>query len=446
MQITTFSQDVLLRNGAMLRLRPLQATDRAGLRELFNRCSPETRRLRFLRVIKELSDAALDQLTAVDGANHVALVVTLLGILAFEASRSGRSIARRGVAATAALALAALGWHFQETTVIALGAILVAFAAALIERHWQAVRSFVLRRPAVLASAAALAFGGAMTVLWAAGLLHTFSTTALWAARDASRFQFYLIGLRDELPLLWPLLPAAAVLALASAERRTLALFATVIVAAALLVHSIAAQKTMRYVYYVVPWMCVLWGLALAQLAGFARRRGTVVVLATTVAIVGGLLLSREGARALNLAAGRTSAVDSRPFRDEPDWTPAVRALAPHIAAADRIITSNSMKALYYFGRYDLELNATIVAETDTRAEFGLDERTGRRVIGLAASLRTALDREDRTLVLVEQSKLGRESGVSAAAVAVLDRRCTRLDTVPTANPLAWWCSPDSGH
>jgi acetyl coenzyme A synthetase (ADP forming)-like protein len=76
MQIDSLSQEVILRNGAMLRLRSLQPTDRTGLSDLFNRCSPETRRLRFLRVIKELSAATLDQLTAVDGANHVALVVT----------------------------------------------------------------------------------------------------------------------------------------------------------------------------------------------------------------------------------------------------------------------------------------------------------------------------------------------------------------------------------
>jgi len=72
----SFSRDILLRDGSMLRLRALRAEDREGLNALFTRCSPETIRYRFLNLIKELSDSLLDQLTAVDGYRHVALVVT----------------------------------------------------------------------------------------------------------------------------------------------------------------------------------------------------------------------------------------------------------------------------------------------------------------------------------------------------------------------------------
>ncbi|MFN0119863.1 MAG: GNAT family N-acetyltransferase, partial [Blastocatellia bacterium] len=72
----SFTRDVLLRNGAMLRMRALRAADRGGLRALFNRCTPETIRLRFLRAVKELSDDTLDHLIQTDGARHVALVVT----------------------------------------------------------------------------------------------------------------------------------------------------------------------------------------------------------------------------------------------------------------------------------------------------------------------------------------------------------------------------------
>jgi len=75
--LENFSRDVLLRNGAVLRMRALRQTDRQALIDLFNRCSPETRRFRFLRMITSLPDSLLDQLVAVDGVNHVALVVTL---------------------------------------------------------------------------------------------------------------------------------------------------------------------------------------------------------------------------------------------------------------------------------------------------------------------------------------------------------------------------------
>lgn len=71
-----FSRDVLLRDGALLRMRALRQTDREGLIALFNRCSPETRRYRFLRMITSLPDSLLDQLVATDGIRRTALVIT----------------------------------------------------------------------------------------------------------------------------------------------------------------------------------------------------------------------------------------------------------------------------------------------------------------------------------------------------------------------------------
>ncbi|MFN7828783.1 MAG: GNAT family N-acetyltransferase [Acidobacteriota bacterium] len=70
-----YPMDVLLRDGSVLRMRPLQPGDRDALIRLFNRCSPETKRFRFLRMITSLPDSMLDQLVAVDGRDNVALVV-----------------------------------------------------------------------------------------------------------------------------------------------------------------------------------------------------------------------------------------------------------------------------------------------------------------------------------------------------------------------------------
>jgi acetate---CoA ligase (ADP-forming) len=72
----SFLRDIILRDGAVLRMRSLRLSDRDGLIELFNRCSPETVRYRFLRLIRSLPDSLLDQLViGVDHARHVALVV-----------------------------------------------------------------------------------------------------------------------------------------------------------------------------------------------------------------------------------------------------------------------------------------------------------------------------------------------------------------------------------
>ncbi len=72
-----FTRDLLLRDGALLAVRALRIADRDKLRALFERCSAETLRYRFLYSIKTLSDTMLDQLINVDGAQHLALVVTM---------------------------------------------------------------------------------------------------------------------------------------------------------------------------------------------------------------------------------------------------------------------------------------------------------------------------------------------------------------------------------
>ncbi len=74
--LENFSRDILLRDGAVLRMRALRQSDREALIELFKRCSPETIRYRFLRMITSLPDSLLDKLVEVDGEEHVALVVT----------------------------------------------------------------------------------------------------------------------------------------------------------------------------------------------------------------------------------------------------------------------------------------------------------------------------------------------------------------------------------
>ncbi|MGH9939779.1 MAG: GNAT family N-acetyltransferase [Blastocatellia bacterium] len=73
---TEFSRDLLLRDGAALRVRSMRHDDRQALKDLFARCSPESIRFRFLQQVKELTEDLLDRLTDVDGSRHVALVVT----------------------------------------------------------------------------------------------------------------------------------------------------------------------------------------------------------------------------------------------------------------------------------------------------------------------------------------------------------------------------------
>src|SRR4051794_6238221 len=66
--------DLTLRDGATVRVRPIEPGDRRALVEAFERLSPETRYRRFFGPVNELSPRILDHLTLVDHADHEALV------------------------------------------------------------------------------------------------------------------------------------------------------------------------------------------------------------------------------------------------------------------------------------------------------------------------------------------------------------------------------------
>ncbi|PYP83934.1 MAG: GNAT family N-acetyltransferase [Blastocatellia bacterium AA13] len=72
-----FSRDMLLRDGLLLSMRAIRPDDRAEISALFERCSRETIRFRFLHLIKSLPQSLLDEITIRDAYKRVALVVTL---------------------------------------------------------------------------------------------------------------------------------------------------------------------------------------------------------------------------------------------------------------------------------------------------------------------------------------------------------------------------------
>ncbi len=65
---------VRLRDGADVRVRDLEPSDRDRLRDGFDRLSPTARLMRFGHDVTELTPSMLDALMDVDGHDHVALV------------------------------------------------------------------------------------------------------------------------------------------------------------------------------------------------------------------------------------------------------------------------------------------------------------------------------------------------------------------------------------
>lgn len=66
-----------LADGTSVTIRPIMPEDRDELRREFQHISPQTRYLRFLGVVGDLSDAMLTYLTCVDQQTHIALVAVI---------------------------------------------------------------------------------------------------------------------------------------------------------------------------------------------------------------------------------------------------------------------------------------------------------------------------------------------------------------------------------
>jgi RimJ/RimL family protein N-acetyltransferase len=66
-----------LRDGTPITIRPISPDDRDELRRAFEHLSTQSRYLRFLGFVGELSDATLTYLTSVDQHDHIALVATM---------------------------------------------------------------------------------------------------------------------------------------------------------------------------------------------------------------------------------------------------------------------------------------------------------------------------------------------------------------------------------
>ena len=200
-----------------------------------------------------------------------ALLVMGMSIALYEAAAPERTLRQRIGLGVSAAALLILAMHFQVTTLIAFAAVAAGVGAVLQREYWKIALRFVSRHPVWITAGAVVAVVGGSLAASQLGMLDDFLTAPLWASPSANRPQYYLMELARDAPLLWPMFPVAVLIALFFGNRR-LTVFCVVVLLFALAVHSIAAAKTMRYVYYALPFLCVVWGCALSGLYAVLTR------------------------------------------------------------------------------------------------------------------------------------------------------------------------------
>jgi hypothetical protein len=372
-----------------------------------------------------------------------ALAVGVAAIAMFEATIPARPVLTRSVFAAVSIAALAAAWQLQDTTAIAALALAAAGALSLwIDRGYQPSTWRHGRLIIPLFAAALLVI--VVTGWFVSRAGSRFVAASDWAAHHALEPQYYLIRGTDQLPLLWPLTPALAVLALT--RWRRVAAYGAAFFAVAFLCHSIAAQKSMRYLFYAWPFLCAVLGCGIVVAAEsglhFVRGLRWVSWNSGTWAFAGlaalTMLMSQEGQRAAKWLGGDLLPFDHQEY--ELDWNEAAKSLAPVIRSHQVLVTSNSMKALYYIGDYDYEFNPSVVPETQSGLEFGKDYRTGRPVIGTVESLARVTRDDERVLVLVERKKIASGFFARTGVVRWLDNNCSELQTDVTGPLRAWSC------
>lgn len=333
-------------------------------------------------------------------------------------------------------------------SVIAIAAIASGIVLVWIDDRWTHLKSYFgsKTRIAMLAAFAlvVLLFGG--LALWITGLADLARSASLWAMPRADTFGYYVAKFGSESSLLWPIWPVA-VLVLFHTNRR-LAIFCATTVLVGLLVHSVLAQKALRYAAYLWPLICIVLGCAAAQAVSWGGRKmqeGTLGKLGPLFALLAlgvPFTMSDQGRSALKAVAGGHA--DSHLATEtNPTWQPVVPIVKTHLTETDTLVVSNSMKALYYFGDYDYDLSATIVAETETGEEFGRDPRTGRKAISRPESFERILGQSERLLLVIEDGKFGWFSGVPQAVADMIRVRCIRVAHVETSRVAIWTCEGD---
>jgi hypothetical protein len=387
-----------------------------------------------------------------------ALLFWLAATAVYIAAEPRRRPRTRLAASLLAVALFALCAHLQPLTLIGLAAVALWFAGAVVAPWLWKHRHQRLLVGGSLAAAAAIG-AALLAAAWHAGLLaaalEEYRGVALHLADRRNEVWYYSEILVSQYPSLWALFPLAALLALARRPRP--AAFCCTIFVSAFVLLSLGGMKTQRYLVFALPFLYVVWGIALAAAwpwlragvlavsdraaralaPGLPRRPTITALLALTVVFL--LVVHKATATLLFMPLGRR-VPDPAPRYD---WTEAQSLLAPELERASVVLTGWELHTLYYLGRFDITLSASRLSEIPGAEEFGIDTRTGRPVISRAASVALVMDCFPDGLIVVNPEYWRSEEDLTNAMADVITARATPIELPDTLGMLAFrWDNP----
>jgi hypothetical protein len=257
---------------------------------------------------------------------------------------------------------------------------------------------------------------------WVLDLWRFYRNVPMWSVEDGSNVRYYEWIFRRDYPTLWTFLPLAGILSIA--RRPPAATMSAVIFGAGILFLSFGGAKATRYLVPIMPFLFVLWGIAISELMPGLRNRTSSLLetfestkalpswsrrllgrslMAVVIAFV---LLTNPGFSGVrhvlpnqtsSLQRGRTEGGVS-----VEGWEEVAKTLATIMEEVDVVITSNPVQTLYHVGDYDYAMSPSEVQQAHPPSEFGMDRRTGRAAISTFDSLARLVAEHNHGLVFGE--------------------------------------------
>ncbi len=297
----------------------------------------------------------------------------------------------------------------------------------------------------------------------AEALLKNYRWAPLWNRAHRNEFWYYHIYFVQRWPTLWSLTPLAILLALVHRPRPAVLCMCVFVVSFVLL--SFGGMKDPRYMFFPLPFLFVLWGIALAKavdvlypwlvdatdrvlrrlaphLAGRAVRIGLIGAgVAFLVASNGGAikaLLSLGGTRLIAAEGG----VEVNADAGRADWAAVRDNLTPLLDTASIILTARDVQFLHYLGDYDIALNSNRLTEIPG-GEFDLDPRTGQVVIGTANAIGRIIACFPSGLIVTDAGSWRSAVGIKDAVADRIEAETMEVALPPEAHVLAFrWEHP----
>ena len=271
-----------------------------------------------------------------------------------------------------------------------------------------------------------------------AELLQRYLLVPLNVIHHQGQIEYYHLHLIERYPTLWPISPFLALIAVAAYPRPSL--FALCVFGGVLAMLSFGGQKSLRYLFFALPFLYVVWAIALASI--WTVLRDTVLEATARMAEhvgPGWQQPLRWGVIAgsvafLLLANGETARTLLRPLGVRlgegfsAGWPDAVPKLQSLVDGADVVLTSHELHMLYYLGRANIVVSKERLTDF-AGTEFDRDPRTGLPVIGRPESLELILDCHRNGVLVTDTLKGWRAPTVIDEATAdVIARRMTEIE------------------